>query len=312
MWDGVAWSLATTPAVAEPHSLSGVSCTSPTSCVAVGEYEGGGVYHTLVEAWNGSAWSVVASPNEGTAGSVLQDVSCADATTCTAAGYFSADGAHPLIEMWNGATWSIVPNAEPPNATTTLLRGVSCPSAATCFAVGWYQYFVNPGVNEEIGTQTFVEKWNGTKWSIKHAADPGSKDNKFHAVSCAAGNRCTAVGYSASGIGPLIEMWDGTSWTVADRPNPGKGYNELTGVSCPSRTRCVAVGQYYSADRGALSKNLVERWDGSTWTVARSFSHPAQNDYPQGVSCATVQSCHAVGITYPGSGFDSFALEGKA
>jgi hypothetical protein len=37
-------------------SLNGVSCTSTSSCMAVGN-EG-----TLAEAWNGTAWSVVKTP----------------------------------------------------------------------------------------------------------------------------------------------------------------------------------------------------------------------------------------------------------
>jgi len=54
--------------------LSGVSCSSPTSCIAVGLNDNGGV--ALAEYWNGTSWAVQSTPNPaGTAGSeILRDI----------------------------------------------------------------------------------------------------------------------------------------------------------------------------------------------------------------------------------------------
>ncbi len=50
----------------ENSSLSGVSCTSASACVAVGSStDGAGRSRTLVEAWNGTTWAVEPSPNPG-------------------------------------------------------------------------------------------------------------------------------------------------------------------------------------------------------------------------------------------------------
>ena len=65
-WDGMSWSLATSPGTGASSDLEGVSCTSPSSCVAVGALaDASGITQTLIESWNGNTWSVVPSPNVG-------------------------------------------------------------------------------------------------------------------------------------------------------------------------------------------------------------------------------------------------------
>ena len=83
--NGTSWKLQTTP---NPPGVSGsflygVSCTSATSCTAVGDAGAG----TLTELWNGASWQIQTSPNPtGAKTSVLNGVSCNSATTCTAVG----------------------------------------------------------------------------------------------------------------------------------------------------------------------------------------------------------------------------------
>ena len=86
-WNGATWSLASSPDNGTgANALSGVSCASASSCVAVGSYAAG--TRALVESWNGSAWSVVSSPEPGV-DDQLPGVSCVSAVSCTAAGGFS-------------------------------------------------------------------------------------------------------------------------------------------------------------------------------------------------------------------------------
>ena len=64
--------------------LYGVSCTSATSCVAVGSAAQYGshseILRTLVESWNGTTWAVTPSPNKPGP----QDLSSLAAVSCTA------------------------------------------------------------------------------------------------------------------------------------------------------------------------------------------------------------------------------------
>src|SRR5207302_1374704 len=85
-WDGIAWSIVASPNRASWDTLSDVTCTSATSCVAVGFYSNGIANQTLIEQWDGISWSITTSPNNGT----LNGVTCTSATNCFAVGeYFN-------------------------------------------------------------------------------------------------------------------------------------------------------------------------------------------------------------------------------
>jgi hypothetical protein len=62
-WNGTSWHLLRTPNPGSTsNELRGVSCTSPSSCMAVGDFAGIGNELTLAEQWNGTKWSVVKTP----------------------------------------------------------------------------------------------------------------------------------------------------------------------------------------------------------------------------------------------------------
>jgi hypothetical protein len=107
-WDGSNWTVQPTasPATGASVSLSGVSCTSSTHCIAGGDYSTDSAGHrfTLAEAWDGASWSVQPSPNPpGALSSQLSGVSCATTTNCTAVGSsFSASpngGDAPVVSL---------------------------------------------------------------------------------------------------------------------------------------------------------------------------------------------------------------------
>jgi Subtilase family len=101
-WNGAAWA-AQEPPFPTGASFSeslGVSCTSSTSCMAVGAYESAA--KTLADYWNGTVWSLQTPPNPG-GGNWLLGVSCASSTTCIAVGNFlnSAGKEVPLAELYH-------------------------------------------------------------------------------------------------------------------------------------------------------------------------------------------------------------------
>jgi hypothetical protein len=108
-----ALSFAGAPAGAAPPpvqgTLSSVSCTATTACVAVGSYVNDGDTVALAERWNGTAWTNQATPNPaGGTEIALNGVSCPSATKCLAVGsYEGAHGILPLAERWNGSKWTI-------------------------------------------------------------------------------------------------------------------------------------------------------------------------------------------------------------
>jgi hypothetical protein len=135
--DGSTWTIQPIPNPAElgASDLYGVSCTSPTSCTAVGYFLSSSfVDTTLVEVWDGVAWTIQTTPNPtGRETSELLGVSCISGA-CTAVGYSELPWA-TLAEVGNASTWKLqkIPNQ---NNQIDKLTGVSCTSATACIAVG--------------------------------------------------------------------------------------------------------------------------------------------------------------------------------
>jgi hypothetical protein len=74
----------------------------------------------------------------------------------------------------------------------------------------------------------------------------------------------------------------------------------LSGVSCPSTTSCFAVGHYFD---GSSTKTLVERWNGTNWSVIASPGSAAFGLDLSRVSCASATSCLTVGFIAGGTVF---------
>jgi hypothetical protein len=114
------------------------------------------------------------------------------------------------------------------------------------------------------------------------------------------------VGYYNNGSGgsgvaqTLIERWNGNTWSIFPSPNVGAGGNLLEGVTCTSAANCWAVGYYFNAS--SVAQTLVERWDGTAWSVvASNNSSSSQNNYLYDVTCASAATCWAVGSFFNGS-----------
>lgn len=243
-WTGSKWSsiTAVTPSGASSPKLNGVSCGSPTSCIAVGRYvNSSGKARTLAEKYDGTSWTVLTTPSEEGGGNSLNAVSCTSASSCTAIG---SAGGKPLALRWNGSEWSTL--AAPNQVAAATYADLSCVSASSCMAVG-----------QGYGK---AERWNGSEWISAPIAKPedGEGSELLQGVSCVSAE-CIAVGQYESGISGfevLAERWNGSEWEVQKAADPFPEIpeleSELIGVSCSAVSRCTAVG--YAAEP------LVERY----------------------------------------------------
>jgi len=293
-WDGSRWSLSPTPAVAgKSLSLSGVSCVSTTSCVAVGTvYSKATGTKPLAERWNGTSWSISSalSPTSATYAELVA-IRCVSTTRCFAVGSFTRSNVtRMLIEYWNGSTWKIGTSPNLSGKGPSYLYAVACANQRFCYAVGSYR--------SANGLQrTLTLKWNSAQWSVVASPNPtgSSEDPQLVGVSCPTSS-CMAVGlYSVPGSLPtddiyktLTERWNGSQWTIVASPNGSRfGDGFLSGVFCTSPLACIAVG-------GAGGQTLAERWDGRTWTVLPSPNPASDFVGLSSVSCAG-STCFAVG-----------------
>jgi len=148
-WNGTAWTIDPTPQspTSSFSQLQYVTCSSTTSCVAVGDQtlngDSGQSYPALIERWNGATWSPQPIPDTGNDADELLGVTCPVSSSCTAVGfaYTTSGEPRPLAEHWDGTSWAVQPTPDP-RATDyqygdgSELIGISCPTTSFCFATG--------------------------------------------------------------------------------------------------------------------------------------------------------------------------------
>jgi hypothetical protein len=289
-WNGTEWSIQETPVSASSSTFYGISCTSAASCKAAGE---NGENGSLEEILTGSSWSVERTRH---ATDDSEDVSCTSAGACIAVGSYyplSDSGSRILVERWNGTAWSAQSAPNPPETTAVFFDAVSCAAVNSCTAVGSYTDTTG------AGTLTLAEHWDGSAWSIQETPNlSGARNVGFSGVSCTTENACTAVGTAEGpeGSTTLVERWNGIAWAIQPSPNPPGSTNaQLYEVSCASSSSCIAVGYYFTSSF-ATNLPLVERWNGTTWSIqAVPLPTGGEDGALFGVSCFSASSCTAVG-----------------
>jgi hypothetical protein len=286
-WNGTQWGAVPTPNPegAKASRFEGVSCSSSTSCMAVGYYENSsGVLISLAERWDGTEWTIKATLNpEGTQENRLTGVSCSF-SICMAVGYYKDSGGSVFAfsERWSGTAWALKAIPNPSGAKESRLESVSCPSSTFCMTAGSYK-----NVNGNPGS--LIEGWNGTEWSIKSV--PFANEAALEGVSCTQSAFCRASGYykNLNQKIPLAAAWNGTNWTLQFPPQPGS----LAAVACASGNACTAVGYYENSK--TESTTVADRWT-TKWNSQTTVNTKAatQTEFAD-ISCATATTCVSVG-----------------
>jgi hypothetical protein len=169
-WNGKAWAKmsAQPPASSKKDAdLTGVSCTSAKSCVAVGGGIGAGGLTAFSELWNGKTWAAAkVSWPKGTSDSYLVGVSCGSAKSCVTVGYVDInvnDGGNTgraAAASWNGKAWTATKVPAPAKGEASLFNDVSCRSATACVAAGQL------GPYKSTEGSGLAGLWNGKSWAL--------------------------------------------------------------------------------------------------------------------------------------------------
>ena len=112
------------------------------------------------------------------------------------------------------------------------------------------------------------------------------------AIGRRGGGSCPLVVARPHGVGSKVIV--PSTWSMVPSPNAGSSSqnNELNGVSCVTSSFCMAAGSY--ARSGATVQTLVERWNGTAWSIVASPNTSAtQRNLLTGVSCLTSSFCVA-------------------
>ena len=321
------------PAASDPMvTLTGLSCPSATSCVAVGSYSGTR-QDALIETLTGQTWTSSNAPLTGLnpdtiPDSMLLGLSCATASSCVAVGQYQdiTNAYQGLIETLSNGSWS--PSEAPigglnPVAVsppTVLLTSLSCPSISSCVAVGFYDATTGvQGLIETLANGAWAASTAPTSGLSPAAADPPA--DPLTSVSCPSVTTCVIVGSYTDSSGyqqGLIETLSNGLWTAstatasAALSPPAATLNDpsvsLTGLSCASTSSCVAVGSY--VDSSGYQQGLIETLTSGSWTAsaatASSTLVPAAATNPAvnlaAVSCPGVGTCVAIGTYDDASG----------
>jgi hypothetical protein len=159
---------------------------------------------------------------------------------------------------WNGTAWHSV--FVPGYGTSSRLFGVAkVPDTSKLWAVGEYEK-----VDAATGARTggaLIEKWNGKTWSIAAHTTNGEKLNSVTAISDS----------SAFAVGDSVMRWNGTSWNLMPNAIPANNDYavELEAVTRAPDGNLWAAGWRNDPDTLSYS-TLIERWNGSTWSVIPS------------------------------------------
>jgi hypothetical protein len=270
-WNGRRWASLPAPVDVVDGSFEAVTCTSPSSCEAVG-----GAFSStvtpLAEKWDGRRWAArsVSGPRFS---SYLDGVACESDGRCEAVGnyypYTCGQGVCVLPPIaWaaglSGSAWVEQDSMASVSPVASAAVSVACWSSG-CTAVGRSQ----PDTPPDYLASTFAARWNGRTWSAQGGAGggerPGSDNAYWSAVHCASALSCTAVGQSTVDFGKpdsvtsaLISTWNGKTWKQASAPAVA-GY--LRGISCArSGTACEAVGVLASNAALAMSNHGRPSW----------------------------------------------------
>src|SRR5437870_826974 len=146
-------------------------------------------------------------------------------------------------------------------------------------------------------------------WAIVTSPNTSTTQNNLLGVTCVSASDCWAVGSYDAGSGApksLIEHWDGRAWAVEPSPNASLPSNVLTDGTCVSASDCWAVG-FSQSLVGAynINQTLIERWDGTAWTIVTSPNTSALDNYLDSVTCVSASDCWAVGYYYTGNAVES-------
>lgn len=255
-WNGKTWRVQSSQnpgGSANENELAGVAAISPSNAWAVGYYDDGTAYHTLVEHWNGKQWTVQSSPSNAGSKHVegvflrtgppiaLTRIAATSSGNAWAVGWrTNATGFfHTLVEHWNGKAWKVQASRSPGGSgSSDRLLGVAATSSANAWAVG--DYSKSGGL-----ARTLIERWNGKRWKVQPSPSGAAGEaTVLDGVAATSPTNAWAVGdyVSMTNLPPLIERWNGTAWKL--EPSTGLNESVLYGVAAISSNDAWTVGYY--------------------------------------------------------------------
>jgi hypothetical protein len=263
-------------------SLSGLSCPSPSFCLAV---DGAGRAVTTTRPTAGaSAWST-STINPGL---TIGGVSCPSPHFCAAmgSGDFVATSSNPAggSQAWKLKNLRLSSyNPDLDSYQSDILTSISCASRSLCVATRYSAASTNLEVSRNPGAG------GASTWVAEAVGQPNY--DFFDDVSCPSTRLCVAAGAQGGTVAVSTDDGGGFQLTRVEPPryrNSSGLIPSLDGVSCPTRSFCAAV----DVSGGVITTN---RPAGGS----RAWSRRTQIDLGRSlwaVSCASKSLCAVIDL----------------
>ena len=301
-WDGSQWTIVPnpTPTFGTGGILHSVGGVAANDIWAVGELVGSQYGNFFILHWDGTQWSQVTADGFG----ILRGVEAIATNDVWAVGYQTyGEG---ITIHWNGVQWSAVPIPNPKPTVQIRLYGVTALSPTNVWAVGTISN--NPYTSEYRYNDSYVQRWDGVRWSVVEDAVAGS--SKLFGVAGVEGEIWAVGGFDTPQT--LAEKWDGSRWSVASTPNPGRAHNSLIAMDVLAPDNIWAVGQYdfyypYGGG-GSNTRPLIQHWDGTRWSNVPVPYPSSLETLMDDIKAISANDIWAVGKTGSGGSFFTYTL----
>ena len=301
--------------------LHSVSCASPGSCTAVGQFMNVNdrtqafTMTSTNGVWSAAQPAVFASGDlNASPYDALVSVSCAAPGNCTAVGQFlNNSGGSEAFTMtstngvWDTARPAVFASGIQNEVKYGIFNWVSCATPGNCTAVG--QFLNNNGGSEAFTMTSTNGLWDTAQPAVFASGEQHvSRSGIFYSVSCAAPGNCTAVGkfmnidseLEAFTMSLANGVWDLARPAVftANRQNTelDDGFNS---VSCATPGNCTAVGDFVNSNgfKTAFTYTSVNGVWGNAEPAEFSDGVRSNSGYAgfNSVSCPTPGNCTALG-----------------
>jgi hypothetical protein len=233
-----------------------------------------------------SPWSVVSTPNTGPNDNDLWSVSGRSPSDIWAVGSLLPNANATVVQTlalhYNGKAWTRVTTPDFGSEANSLY-GVATLPDGTAWATGIYTQ-----ASGHTG-RALTEHWNGHRWAIVAAANPGSAEDMLYSAAAVRDADVWAVGTYGDSNGyfhPLIEHWNGHRWS-ADRIaglSPS-AHGILSSVTSAGPGEVWATGQLSGA---GSDSQVVLHLVGAAWVVAHESPVRSRGGvadaYPQAIA----------------------------
>ena len=289
----------------------GAAASDSTHVLAVGTYDDptSHILQPLVSGGNPTGISsrqIIPGMDPALIDTVLNAVAMVSASDWWVAGYTQASSTAPrqtLVLRNVGNAWSVIPSDNP--AGSNSLDSIRADASGDIWAVGHSE--------SASGSQTLVERYNGTRFVTVPSPSPRAGANDLFGVAPIGPNAAWAVGQTSDSTATgavydnLIEHWDGTSWKVVPAPANSTGSALLADVVTISPQNAWIVGGYLDVNNHLQTLAANECAGAPTITTVTPGSGPVTGGTTvvlTGTNLATTSA-----VSFGGSPATSFRVD---